>query len=572
MLMKCVQESDIERALHTQKLIKMGLSPVLGIEALKRAVKDELTLEEALQSEHLDTLSPADVARPHQKDLIDTADDAPAEVLIKNGDMLLIQDSCSEAAGLYNRALTMLEQSLGADHIDLAPVLVRLGNTHLAGNSFDEAKACYDRVMDIRRNSLAEDHPQVAQTFESLADLYYAQGSVNTAIESFLAALDILEKNLPAQLGNYAAILKRLATAAQSSGTTEGRTLPVGEILKSAGLLSDRELQTALRMSKQQSLPLGIVLRENCMVGDRELQSALKAQFCVRQGVLSEQLAIDLLQRASRRGISLERLLHEAGVLVSDQEKFEIYRQIASDLDQLVAAESSAVNSQQELAPVAFRLGTSYEQVGDQRQAEVYYSRALAIWGSSIRGDLTAAKTCISLAKILQGQNRKEEALPLLLKALEHRQHVLGNSHEETLEILESVAEAELAVWNSEDALKHAQLVVTSREGLGQDGTDLLRSVVLAGDAMLQQKNFEGAQGAYKRAMALAQPKDGRPTAALAAVMEKQADLYNEQGLPKVASPLYKGALLILEAAGKRDTKSFESLQAKMSKLEQCIS
>jgi len=81
------------------------------------------------------------------------------------------------------------------------------------------------------------------------------------------------------------------------------------------------------------------------MIGDRELQSALKAQFCVRQGVLSEQLAVDLLSRASRRDISLQRLLHEAGVLVSDQEKFDLYREIAAELDHLVAAESSAVNS-----------------------------------------------------------------------------------------------------------------------------------------------------------------------------------------------------------------------------------
>ncbi len=572
-LLKYLGEEDIERALHTQKLIKMGLSPVLAIEALKRSLKDGITLEQALQDEHLETLNlSSEVKGSLRRTPVNIAVDASPEELVKIGDSLLIQDCCNEAAVQYEKALAVLEISLGAAHIDLAPVLVRLGNTHLARNSFEEAKQCYERVMAIKTDVLPEDHPQIAQTFESLADLYSAQSDVVHAIESFLSALDILEKNLPAQLGSYASILKKLATAAQNSSSREGRTLPVGEILKAAGLLSDRELQTALRMSKQQSLPLGIVLRENCMVGDRELQSALKAQFCVRQGVLSEQLAIDLLTRASRRGISLERLLHEAGVLVADEEKFEIYRQIATDLDQLVAAESSAVNSQQELAPVAFRLGASYEQVGDQRQAEVYYSRALAIWGSSIRGDLTAAKTCISLAKILQGQNRRDEALPLLQKALEHRQHVLGNSHEETIETMEAVAEAELATWNTAVALDLSQKAIHYREGLGQDGSDLLRAVVLTGDCMLQQKNYDGAQAAYKRAMSLAQPKEGRPTAALAAVMEKQADLYNQQGLPKVATPLYKSALLILEAAGKRDTKSFESLQSKISKLEQCIS
>ncbi len=570
-LLKYAQEEDIERALETQKLIKRGLSPVLAISALKRACKEKISMDQALQDEHLDTIGApeeAGAAKAAKAASIELDNDITPETLIKNGDKLLIQDCCTLALAQYRRAQTTLEQSLGADHIDLAPVLVRLGNTYLAANSFDKAKEAYEKVLAIRTKSLAEDDPQLAHAHESLADLYNAQGDLELAVKEFLAALDILEQRLPGQLSAYSAILKKLTKVAHGAKPRDGKTLPVGEILRMAGLLSERELQTALRMSKQTSLPLGIVLRENCMIGDRELQSALKAQFCVTQGVLSEKLAIELLTRASRRDISLERLLHEAGVLVTDQEKFEVYRQIASELDKLVGAESSAVNSQQELAPIAYKLGTLYEQVKDQPQAEVYYSRALTIWGSTISGDLTVAKACISLARIFQDQKRHEEAVPMLQKALEHRQHALGNNHDDTIETLEDLTELQIELRHGNGALKSAQQAIAAREELGQDGATILRSVVLMGDALALLEQFDGAQAAYNRAMALARTGENQSTATLAAVMEKLGDLNTKQDKTKVAMPLYKGALMLLESAGKKDGQNLESLKSKIAKLE----
>ena len=35
-LLRVMEEPDIERALETQKLIRLGLSPVIGVESLKR--------------------------------------------------------------------------------------------------------------------------------------------------------------------------------------------------------------------------------------------------------------------------------------------------------------------------------------------------------------------------------------------------------------------------------------------------------------------------------------------------------------------------------------------------------
>jgi len=196
-LLKYVREEDIDRALHAQKLIIMGLSPVLAIRALKRSVKDRISLEQALQDEHLDTLC---LAADSLKDKhlrcssLELDNDDSLESRIKNGDRLLVQDCCSEALAQYQQALSILEKSPGADHIDHCPVLLRLGNTYLASNSFVLARECYEKVLSIRTKSLPDDHPLIAHAYESLADLYNAQGDGEQAISAFLSALDILEK------------------------------------------------------------------------------------------------------------------------------------------------------------------------------------------------------------------------------------------------------------------------------------------------------------------------------------------------------------------------------------------
>jgi hypothetical protein len=51
--------------------------------------------------------------------------------------------------------------------------------------------------------------------------------------------------------------------------------------------------------------------------------------------------------------------------------------------------------------------------------------------------------------------------------------------------------------------------------------------------------------------------------------MEKQGDLLQQQGLFKVAAPLFQSAKMILEAAGKKDSKAFANLESKLQKLEQ---
>lgn len=572
-LLRVMEEPDIERALETQKLVRMGLSPVIAVESLKRAVKQQITLQQAIQQRYtnaLDNLAEKPVINSGNFVEVDYA--AAPDKLIAKGDQLLISDQCADAEAHYLAARAVMEKTLGRSHIDIAGVLSRLGNTFMATERFDEAEECYEEVLIVKMKAFPPSHPQIAMAYESLADLYKAKGDEEQARENYLHTLDILEAGLPANLGLYATILRRIAASAQQNIDKDIRPQPIGELLKSAGLLSDEQLQNALKISKQTRTPVGTVLRDQKMVTELDLQSSLKSQFYIRQGVLSEPLAIDLLTRASRRGISLERLLHEAGILGQEEGKIEAYREIAVELDKLVAAESTHGANHQELAPIAYQVASLYEQTGDRSQAEVYYNRALKIWGSETRGDVNAARACSSLAQIYVAQGRKMEAIPLLHKALEHRQQALGSNHEETLETLEQIAEAEIEQENAPAAFTFLRAALATREEQGQDEGKLLRAVLLLGDCYKLLGNDQMAEDHYQRSVQLAQAGFGSASLALVAVVEKLGDLYAEQKQFEKAAKQYDYGVIILKRAGKLDSDSGNRLQVKTSNAKASLS
>lgn len=231
-LLKIMDEDDIERALQTQKLIRMGLSPVVAMAALKKAVVEKMSLEAALQGRYQEYLNgavtppPAD-AKPN---FVDVDYSASPDKLIEKGDKLLLEDKCADAEAHYVQARLVQEKLLGRNHINIASVLIRLGNAYMATGRFKEAEECYEEVLILRMRAFPSDDPQIAQAHENLADLHVAWGNEADAMESFQQALDILEKKLPAQLGIYASILRKIAAAVKAP-TNEPKKQPIGELL-----------------------------------------------------------------------------------------------------------------------------------------------------------------------------------------------------------------------------------------------------------------------------------------------------------------------------------------------------
>jgi tetratricopeptide (TPR) repeat protein len=90
------------------------------------------------------------------------------------GELHRVQQQYDEARGYYERALAMMEKSLGATHRDLAVPLFNLGLVHAAKGEGELALALHRRALAIREQALGPEHPDVAASLQAIAELQTA--------------------------------------------------------------------------------------------------------------------------------------------------------------------------------------------------------------------------------------------------------------------------------------------------------------------------------------------------------------------------------------------------------------
>lgn len=90
-------------------------------------------------------------------------------------------------------------------------------------------------------------------------------------------------------------------------------TAKLGELLIGSELVSDEQLNEALRTSQETGLPLGRILVLTQAISDELLSAALTAQILIRDGKVSKEQALKGLRAARRRRISIEESLTDQG-------------------------------------------------------------------------------------------------------------------------------------------------------------------------------------------------------------------------------------------------------------------
>ncbi len=85
------------------------------------------------------------------------------------------------------------------------------------------------------------------------------------------------------------------------------KTVLIGEILVSASLISQADLNEALEISRGTKQMIGQVLTMSGFLTDQQLESALKAQEQMRKGELSWNVAMECLRVAIRRDIPFDQ-------------------------------------------------------------------------------------------------------------------------------------------------------------------------------------------------------------------------------------------------------------------------
>jgi tetratricopeptide (TPR) repeat protein len=123
-----------------------------------------------------------------------------------------------EAEPLYQRAITIGEETLGPEHPDLATYLNNLANLYRNQGNYAEAEPLYQRAITIGEKTLGPEHPNLATWLNNLANLYRDQGKYEEAEPLFKRAIAIGEKTLGPEHPDLATRLNNLALLYSDQG------------------------------------------------------------------------------------------------------------------------------------------------------------------------------------------------------------------------------------------------------------------------------------------------------------------------------------------------------------------
>ena len=104
-----------------------------------------------------------------------------ASLLTKTADYLLQRAQYQQAEPLYQRALSIREQTLGNEHPQLAFPLNGLADLYREKGQYEQAEPLYQRALRLWEQALGSQHPEIPSPLNNLAILYQEQGRYKQA-------------------------------------------------------------------------------------------------------------------------------------------------------------------------------------------------------------------------------------------------------------------------------------------------------------------------------------------------------------------------------------------------------
>jgi tetratricopeptide (TPR) repeat protein len=199
-----VDNTSAENAVHADILNKLAAYRQGALAAYAEArpyLERALTIrEKALGAEHPNT----------------------ATILNNLGYLLQEQGDLAGARRNYEHALAIREKVLGAEHADTATSLNNLGQFLQAQGDLAGARRYYERALTIQEKVLDVEHPNTATSFNNLGLLLRAQGDLAGARRYHERALAIFEKALGVEHPDTATSLYNLGSLLRAQGELAG--------------------------------------------------------------------------------------------------------------------------------------------------------------------------------------------------------------------------------------------------------------------------------------------------------------------------------------------------------------
>jgi tetratricopeptide (TPR) repeat protein/DNA-binding XRE family transcriptional regulator len=308
----------------------------------------------------------------------------------------------AEAEALFQRAIRLGEQALGADHPQVGEALCGLATLSWRRGKYAEAEPLFQRAIRLGEQALGVDHPQVGEALYRLASLYRDQGKYAEAEALFQRAIRLGEQALGVDHPQVATAVHGLAMLYAEQGK-----------YAEAEPLHQRALN----------------IRERALGADHPQVAAL---------------------------------LHNLAVDYSEQGRYEeaqsLFQRVLQIWEQALGPEHPRVAHPLEgLAEIA-------SEQGRYEEAQSLFQRVLQIWEQALGPEHPrVAEALQGLAHLFLAQGQDEQARPLLLRALQTREQSLGPNHPKTAETLHDLAVLEQRQGKLSEAVSLAKRALLIR-------------------------------------------------------------------------------------------------------------
>jgi len=372
-----------------------------------------------------------------------------------------------QAKSLFERSLQIHERARGPNHPDVAWSVYWLGIIYWQAGDYARAKAFHERALQIREPALGLDHLDLAWSLNELGLLHYATGDVATARSLLERALQIHERGYGPNHPALAWSLTNLGLLLWSSGD-----------VAAARPLYERALQ----------------IRERAL------------------GPAHPYVAVTL--------VGLARLLRSTGDVAAARPLYERALQIR---------ERALGPAHPAVAASLVGLAAVLREGGEQAAAKAHYERALRIVKATGAPE-TQWAAALGLGRILEGEGRLGEALPLYREAVKTLEDLAGQFEGEASRLQYLKSGNRLEAYDALARLLLKLHELDSSKGLDQEAW----AVLAARNGVVAAEGLAAARPKLQDAQAMAEAgkveaKQGQALALERALREEQAKASADQ-------------------------------------------
>jgi CHAT domain-containing protein/Tfp pilus assembly protein PilF len=435
------------------------------------------------------------------------------------------QQDFSKTEPLYQKALEIRTETLGAQHPSYAQTLHNLGLLYLVQGSYDKAEAVFKKAVASRKKALGEGHADYGYSLHFLGVVYHVQKKFSDAEALYRQALATRKQLLGGQHADYTQTLHNLAAlyeAQRDFAKAERRYREAMEIRKKVLGSAHPDYAHSVHMLAGVYHAQGNYARAEPLY--------LEA-LALRKQALGETHA-DYLLTMNNLG-----LLHrEQGDYVQAERLF----QQALDTRRKTLPATHA-----DIAQSLFNLAGLHQLQGDYARAEPLYQQAERILKKAL-GDTHPDYLSLlnNLAVLYKDQGDFAKAEPLFRQTLEVRRRIVGDKHPDFAETLHNLAglyQMQGETAKAEPLLQQAVAIFKNPSGTPHPYyADCLNNLAVL---YRDQRAFAKAEDLFRETLKVHRKNVGETHPAYAETLYNLAGLYQLQGQLDRAEPLYRESL-----------------------------